>query len=146
MPSKKVTWIIIAVSFALATGVIFYSNDSFYEDYKSNTEMMSNSPLPSRPEIDGVARVEMDFGNGLKRAFEGEVSNNPYPLITVLDVISEEGNFKWAARDGKIAGIAGVANQTGSWKIYKNGSLKEEGLEQLSVTGGDRYVLRFEPR
>lgn len=87
-----------------------------------------------------TARIEINFSNGTKRIFEGELEES-YPLLIALASVAEEGKFQLETQKDAIKEVAGVG---GSWRIYKNGTATDAPLKDLTVKGGDRYMLRRE--
>lgn len=133
------TWIVLGVASSIALGLIFYSNNAFYQEFLSTTATYT-SPVPRVKAK--KAWVEIDFGER-RRLFEGEVGKYAYTFDAALRSAAKEGNFTVKTRAGKITAVAGVA---GSWKIYKNGRETEELPNKLTVTAGDSYALRLEKK
>lgn len=132
-------WIVLGVASGMALGLIFYSNNAFYQEFLSTTTTYTK-PTPRVKAK--KAWVEIDFGER-KRLFAGEVGKYTYAFDAALRSAAKEGNFTIKSRAGKITAIAGVA---GSWKIYKNGRETEELPDKLTVTAGDSYALRLEKK
>ncbi len=139
--SKTTFWVATTLAATVALGLIFYSNNNFHRDYLRDSEGMKAIYVP-RANRD-LAWVEIDFGTK-KRLFEGNLSGFSYPLEEVISAVAEAGTFDWRKQNGAITVIAGVKNNPGQWKIYKNGSPQKDGLEKLSITAGDRYSLKYE--
>lgn len=132
-------WIVLGVASSIALGLIFYSNNAFYQEFLSTTATYT-SPV-SRIKTK-KAWIEIDFGER-RRLFEGEVGKYTYAFDAALRSVARDGNFTIRYRAGKITAVAGVA---GSWKINKNGHETEELPNKLTVTAGDSYALRLEKK
>ena len=74
------------------------------------------------------ARIEIDFGQGERRLFEGELKGDEFLLQEALKSVAQEAKFNYSANRGKIQSIAGV---TGTWEIYKNGDLQNLSFNEL---------------
>lgn len=129
----------LGVASSIALGLIFYSNNAFYQEFLSTTATYAK-PI-QRVKIK-QARIEIDFGER-KRFFEGKVGKYTYAFDAALRSVAQEGNFTIKSRAGKITAVAGI---TGSWKIYKNGEEMEGPPDKLSISAGDNYVLRREKK
>ena len=88
--------------------------------------------------------LEVDFGNGKKRYFQGDVNGYQYTLSEVLDSAANNGKFSLTLRNGDIAELAGIYDSGGSWKIYLNDREQNTSADALVVEAGDKYVLRYE--
>ena len=111
-----------------------------YPTMKNSGKDTNLLPLGNTPQEINTARIEIDFNNGSRRVFEGELKES-YPLLLALESVAEEGSFQLKTQKDIIKQIAGVG---GSWKIYKNGVPTNAPLNDLVVSGGDRYMLRSE--
>lgn len=132
-------WGILVVVVLVALGIMWYAERGFYRDSGFQT-----SPIRSKPPT-GYARIEVDFGNGSRRLFEGEVDGTSYPLHAVLGSAAEEGGFTVTFSDGSVQEIAGVGNGAGKWLVYRNGrKLGRASVDQIMIGDGDHYTLRYE--
>lgn len=133
-------WIVLLSVTALAVGAILYTNNKFYQQIINDSRFVAELQVPH----DAKAWIELDFGAGTKRLFEGVVDREIYPFSSVLKVVAENHNFNLDIRKGKVASIDGVGKSSGVWKIYKQGALIALPLEVLTIQGGDWYTLRYE--
>ena len=134
-------WVIVMGGFLGAVALIFFENDSFYRDFTGYFD--SSPPLAIREFR--AARVTIDFGNGTKRAFEGE-SQAGMTILSALRLSGDVGQFKTATNErGAIVAIAGVGNAMGKrWRVYRNGAAVEDLPGHIGVEAGDRIMLRYE--
>lgn len=133
---KKVVLGIIIVALLGALGFIY----AYIYSRNFVKEIDSRPPQGAYLPNAHTARIEIDFSNGAKRVFEGELGES-YPLLIALTSVAEEGNFQFETQKDAIKEIAGVG---GSWRIYKNGAYIDAPLNNLTVKGGDRYMLKHE--
>lgn len=133
-------WIILGVSAILALLVIFYSLNSFYDDFRKQSESMNAFVIPKHER----ALIEINFGNGKKRVFAGAVKNEVYPLETALKSAAENGKFTFEIKNGFIRRLAEIGNSRDSWTIYKNNEKIITHIDKLTITGGDKYILKLE--
>ena len=140
---NNTAWLIVGVAILIALVVLFYANSNFYQELIKTSEEMHNYAIPQKTK-DHNAIVEFDFGNGKKRAFRGEVNGKIYGFKYSLDLIAKVGKFTYREKNGWIDNLAGVGGAAGVWNVYRNGKPAEKSLPKLTVTGGDKYVLRFE--
>lgn len=140
---NNLSWILVGLTVFIALVVLFYANSNFYQEFINTSESLNNYAIPKNSKAEH-AFVELDFGNGQRRAFRGEVDGATYGLKDSLELISKVADFTFREKNGRIENLAGVGNAPGSWKIYKNGEPHNQPLPQLTITKGDKYVLRFE--
>ena len=134
-------WIVLISVTLVAVGAIFYASNKFYNQIADDSQSVSELKIPQ----DTKAWIEIDFGLGHKRLFEGVVEKEVYPFSSVLRVVSENHNFTVDIRKGAIKSIDGVGKSSGSWKIYnRQGALVSAPLDSLTLKGGDWYTLRYE--
>lgn len=131
MNSYKSPILIIALFVIL--GLAVYAGNIFFKEKAPYQTPAVSSPI--------YAVIEIDFNNGKKRAFEGELGGGVYPLALALQSVAEEGQFAVSIKEGSVEHIAGV---NGPWKIYQNGAILQRPPESLTITGGDYYVLKKE--
>lgn len=124
-----------------AVALIFFQNDAFYRDF---TGYFASSSPPLVRQFRS-ARVTIDFGNGTKRAFEGE-SQAGMTIISALRLSGDAGQFKITTDErGAIVSIAGVRNASGKrWRVYRNGLIGEDLPGHIGIEAGDRITLRYE--
>lgn len=133
-------WVILAVVLLIALALMWYAERGFYRDSGMFTDQVGGA-VPKN----GYAWIEVDFGDGTKRLFEGDVDGGSYSLDAVLGSAAQEGGFTVTIRDGVVHELAGVGNAGGVWLVYRNGQkLNEKSIGQLTVGGGDRYTFRYE--
>lgn len=131
------SWTFLLIAFFAAFVVIFFANSVFYAEYIKETKEVGNMVIPNK----GIAWVELDFGNGFKRLFEGNLQGNSYPLLVALGAAADAGNFGYKIDTGKITSLAG---KRGKWKIYRNGNLVTGAIDSITVQKGDQFILRLE--
>lgn len=131
--SKKPSLNLTALLAVILLGLAAYAGTIFFKE-------KTPSPIPAASSPNS-AIIEIDFNNGKKRAFEGELGKEVYPLHLALQSVTDEGNFSLSLEGPSIKEIAGVS---GPWKIYQNGAVAKGPLESLTITGGDYYVLKKE--
>lgn len=132
-------WIVLGIVFSIALGLIFYSNNAFYQEFLYTAATYTKPATKVKAK---KAWIEIDFGER-KRLFEGDIGKYIYTLDAALKSVAREGDFAIKTRAGKITEIAGV---TGPWKIYKNGEEAEGPPNQLAISAGDSYALRLEKK
>lgn len=121
------TWLLLAVTAVSAAFYIISANNHFYQEYIVNIGELSKVTgfVP-------VSRVTIDFGGGVKRAFEGRVIQN-MPASYILTAISEAGKFKIALTKDKkrIMAVDTVFNTAKKkWTLYLSG--RDEPVEDIS--------------
>lgn len=141
--NNSLSWLIVGLAVLIALAVLFYANNNFYQEFITDSKSLQNYAIPKKTKTDH-ALVELDFGNGKKRAFKGEVDGRTYDLKSSLELIAQEARFAFREKNGRIEKLADISNASGVWKIYKNGEKTSRPLQELTITGGDKYVLRFE--
>lgn len=135
--SPVTCWILLLAAFLAGLAAIFFANSVFYSDHLKRTGEIANTVIPEH----GTAWIELDFGNGSKRLFEGNLRGRAYPLLTGLDAAADAGNFRYKIGTGKIVSLAGIQ---GNWKIYKNNGLITDPVDKIILEKGDQYSLRRE--
>ena len=141
--NNNLSWLIVGLTVLIALAVLFYANNNFYQEFIINSKLLSSYTIPKNAKVKH-ALIELDFGNGKKRAFRGEVDDTIYDLKSSLEIIAKEAKFTFREKNGRIEKLADIGNASGVWKIYQNGQVVNQSLQELTVTGGDKYVLRFE--
>lgn len=141
--NNNLSWLIVGVTVLIALAVLFYANNNFYQEFMISSKSLNNYTIPKSTRVNH-ALIELDFGNGKKRAFKGEVGNATYDLKSSLELIAQEAKFTFKEKNGRVEKLADVSNASGVWKIYRNGEVVTLPLQKLTVAGGDKYVLRFE--
>lgn len=136
-------WLTVGITVLVALTILLYANNNFHQEFTETNEKMLDYAIPKKTKT-GQALVEFDFGNGKKRAFKGEVDGGTYGFKYSLDLIAKVGKFTYKEKNGWIDHLAGVGGASGIWNIYKNEKPADKSLHRLTVTGGDKYLLRFE--
>lgn len=138
----KTAWIVIIASAGTALALVFQSHRAFVReaDQIVNDENFSVLSSPG-----SSAWIEIDFGNGLRRMFEGDLDNLAYPFESALRASARAGGFTYTIRQGKIIELAGVQGSKGQWRVYQNQKPILASLDQMAIKTGDTYTLRYEP-
>ncbi|MBI3420799.1 MAG: hypothetical protein HY006_01940 [Candidatus Sungbacteria bacterium] len=89
--------------------------------------------------------IEIDFGNGKKRVFEGMMGDIHYPLHQALSAIAQSGKLSLRINKGEIRMLDGFMSPPGTWQVYRNGIPANAPIEAMMLTKGDRYLLRYVP-
>lgn len=134
---------VAVVAFFLATAFIFSWNSSFNSDFRS---YFSFPASPNGSRLNAHGRLVVDFGNGRKRAFEGEVRTGMTVLLA-LRAAEKAGNFKTVLDErGRIVDIAGVKNNGEKrWRADVNGQPVTNGsLGSTAISAGDKIMVRYE--
>lgn len=132
--STQVSIVIVALLAVSAFGIILYTNKSFLEEHDRIMKELSALEIPKSR----YAFIEIDFGNGEKRRFEGNLHNTTYQFPIVFKTVAEVGKFSYRWRDGGIEHIDGIR---GPWKVYRNGALTTAPPHKLMIRAGDSYTL-----
>lgn len=134
-------WVITGGGFLAVVALIFFQNEKFYRDF---LEYVKTPPPPS---IAGfhTARLTIDFGNGSRRAFEGE-SRAGMTILSALRLAGEAGRFSIVTdARGQIVAVAGVkSGARNQWRAYRNGAAVADLPGHTEIRAGDRIVLRYE--
>ena len=97
------------------------------------------------PKIIGRAALAIDFSNGNKRNFEGEIVENE-TLIDVLNQASKAGNFSYQLDEkNNLAAIEDfTAKASKSWRWYFNGEIINKPLSEVILKDGDKILIKYE--
>ena len=101
--------------------------------------------LTQTPKIIGKSYLTIDFSNGQKRFFEGDIVNNE-TLVDVLIQASRAGNFSYKL-DGKnnLAAVEKfIVNGKKSWHWYLNGKKIDKQLNEIIIKAEDRILIKYE--
>lgn len=138
---KWLFWLIVVIAALAAAFYIFYLNNVFHKEYRATMAELSQSP-----NFGPRSRVQIDFGSGIKRAFEGRVLADMSAKI-IIKAASEAGGFGIVfTRDQKklsaVDGIKGEVHK--SWSVYLNNEW-EKSIDDLSilVRPGDNITLIY---
>jgi len=130
----------------LTGGIAFWS---------SGIKKQSNDVSQSlTPKIIGKAELTIDFGNGKKRVFEGDIVERE-TLVGVLIQASKAGNFSYKLDGGDNLAIVslwdisqGEKNFTAkagkSWHWYLNDKKLNKSLNEIILKNGDKILIRYE--
>lgn len=97
------------------------------------------------PKIIGKAELTIDFGNGEKRVFEGEIIENE-TLIDVLTQASLAGKFSYKLDNkNNLAAIENFAAKAGkSWHWRLNDEKISKPLNEIILKSGDKILIKYE--
>ena len=136
---KHFYWFLLAVVFAVSIWFFFIQTRSF----------LAESDELSRGLVDSVnavkiTRVTVDYGNGKKRVFEGNASEE-MRLLIVFGGIEKTAGIVFGIENGRIAEVDGIINEGGrGWVYYLNGKRQEEDPALKSVMPGDEIIVKYE--
>ncbi|KKU06011.1 MAG: hypothetical protein UX07_C0009G0015 [Parcubacteria group bacterium GW2011_GWA2_45_30] len=134
-------WFLIGIAALLAAFSVIWAEQRYERELERDLKVILQSKSAVR---DKYALLEVDFGNGKKRYFQGDVNGYQYTLSEVLDSAANNGKFSLTLRNGDIAELAGIYDSGGSWKIYLNDREQNMSADALVVEAGDMYALRYE--
>lgn len=102
-------------------------------------------PKASVSKIIGKASLTIDFGNGKKRAFEGNIIENETP-IDVLNQAAKAGNFSYKLDEkSNLAAIDNFGSgKNKSWRWYLNGEKINKSVNEISLKSGDKILIKHE--
>lgn len=128
--------LIIAAAFLLILGGFVIFRFSYFEP---------RPELPPSPQIIGRAILTVDFGNGTKRAFEGEIIDNE-TIIGILMQASKAGSFYYKLDDKyNLAAIESYANgKNKSWQWYLNDKKINNSPGETIIKSGDNILIKYE--
>lgn len=111
----------------------------------SRFSIRSILPQAQAPQIIGKAVLTIDFGNGEKRAFEGNIIENEI-LVGVLTQASKAGNFSYKLdQKNNLAAIEEfIADGKKSWHWYLNGKKINKPLSEIIIKDGDDILIKYE--
>ncbi|MBI2446406.1 MAG: hypothetical protein HYV51_01115 [Parcubacteria group bacterium] len=100
-------------------------------------------PLPTA-NIIGEASLTIDFGNGERRAFKGEIVENEN-LMSVLNQAAKAGNLRYKLDEGNnVATIENfTANKTKTWQWHINGKKVEKPFYEIIVNPSDEILIKY---
>lgn len=143
--SPRLCWLIVCIAFIAALGTIFWANNAFYRESVGAIEYTTSLPIPRFPES-AVVRIELDFGNGTRRLFEGVVftQESPYSLEAALREIARISDIRVQTKNSYIESINGIGGKN-LWNVYRNGERTDMPLRRVILAGGERYLIKLEP-
>lgn len=97
------------------------------------------------PKIIGETSLTIDFGNGQKRAFKGEIVENEN-LLNVLNQAAKAGNLNYKLDEkNNIAAIGTfAATKTKTWQWHVNGKTVEKPIYEVIVRPNDEILIKYE--
>lgn len=129
-------WLILIGAFLIVIGLISFAQKNLADELS----IVETTAIPKDPR----AWVEIDFGNGKKREFEGDAVASPQTLFQSLLIIAKDAHLSITFRNNTIYGINGQNSGTNKWVIYKNGILTVLPPQELMINRGDHYVIKYE--
>lgn len=97
------------------------------------------------PKIIGQAALTIDFGNGEKRVFEGDIVENE-TLANALVQASKAGDFSYKLdQKNNLAAVERFTNDgKKSWHWYLNGKKIDKSLNETIIEDGDNILIKYE--
>ncbi len=141
---QKHAWIVFGAALAVALFVIMQSYDRFLDEERALLDSARAPAVASRFVHAGRAWIEIDFGNGGRRMFEGDLGDLIYPLESGLRAASRAGDFTYEIRKGRIVELAGVHNAEEQWRVYRNRQRIQAAVEDITLAQGNTYTFRYE--
>jgi len=104
-----------------------------------------NDISQSTPKIIGRAALTIDFSDGNKRNFEGEIIEGE-TLFDALNQTSKAGNFscKLDEEDNLAAIDSFTRNKNKSWYWYLNDKKIDKPLGEIILKSGDEILIKYE--
>ncbi|MBU2082240.1 hypothetical protein KKH14_02320 [Patescibacteria group bacterium] len=95
--------------------------------------------------IIGKAELMIDFGDGNKRAFEGEIVENETP-VDALNQASKIGNFSYKIDEKN--NLSAINNFTGDkdkmWQWYLNDKKMDSLIGGIVLKSNDKILVKYE--
>lgn len=134
---SKYYWVIVGVAALAVLGTVFVLSDYLAKDATISPEQVKKA--------EEKARLLIDFGNGKKRAFRGEIVEG----MTVYDALaaSQEAaglSFSLKGEGDAVEEIDGVKNNSHEWRYYVNGEPAKVSPQFEEIKPGDKIVFKFE--
>jgi|SRR3989344_3131480 len=134
---KKSDILTFLLIFILTTGSIGILLLSYF-----NQHIVSNNQILG---IIGKAFLTIDFGNGQKRFFEGDIVDDE-TFVDIFNKASIAGKFSYVF-DGKnsIVSVNGTNNgNEKSWHLYINDKNIDELLSKIIIKNYDKVFVKYE--
>ena len=138
--NKKDDYILIAAAVLLL--ILIGSITTWFPSAKKQNGDIATQSL--EPKIIGRAALAIDFSNGNKRNFEGEIVENE-TLIDVLNQTSKAGNFSYQLDEkNNLAAIDSFTrNKNKSWHWYLNDKEIDKPLGEIILKSGDKIIIKY---
>lgn len=134
-------WITIAVALAAALSVMLRAHLLWEAEFFEAIQREDSADAASEER----ALVEIDFGDGRRRMFEGSAPVFFHPLDFALTSAAEAGRFSVTVRDGRIAELAGINGALGGrWRVYRGQEQIRDPVDRVIIRNGEHYVIRYE--
>jgi len=95
--------------------------------------------------IIGKAELIIDFGDGNKRAFEGEIVENE-TIVDALNQSSKIGNFSYKIDEKN--NLSAINNFTGdkdkAWRWYLNDKKIDDLTNRVVLKSNDKILVKYE--
>jgi hypothetical protein len=132
-------WAIVGVAALAVLGIVFV-----FGNYLARDASFVPQEVGKKTEESGAkARLVIDFGNGTKRVFRGDVAEG----MTVYDALlasQEVGGLSFSLNGEEVNEIGGVKNNSHEWRYYVNGKSAKTAPQFEEVKPGYEIVFRFE--
>lgn len=136
--NKNLLLTAVAVLLLILSGAIVWS-----AGFKNKNN--PNIPQVLLPKIIGKANLTVDFGDGSKRTFEGDIIGNEI-LSDVLSQAAQAGNFSYKLdeKNNLVSIGKSINNGKRSWHWYINGKKINEQSNKTIVKTDDKILIRYE--
>jgi hypothetical protein len=132
-------WIVFVATAILTASLIFYAKKEIEKEISLANDAANAIFIPRAQ----YSWIEIDFGNGKKRLFQGRVEEEVF-LSAALSNITRDNKLSFLIKNGSIQELDGKKNATDRWRIYKNGEQMPPPLNLLLIASGDHYTIRYE--
>ncbi len=107
-----------------------------------NNDSASQTQLPA---IIGTAVLTIDFGDGNKRSFEGEIVEGETSLDALAQA-AKAGNFSYKMNgNNELIAIENVAQKKNKfWRWYLDDKKIDRPLNDIVLKSGDKMLTRYE--
>lgn len=134
-----VPWLCIGAASLSAVIAIAFFHQVFNREIALSLKSVYEIRMPVR-----LGFIQIDFGNGRKRRFQGELGNTASSLEDALRAIAQETGMSLSIVEGKVISVDSVGGTDGEWKIYRGAVPTDKNLKELSVAPGTEYAIRYE--